>query len=846
MSTYSRHCVPALLTLVMGSAAYGQNEVEITDDNAIKKAERISVVGSRIKRSELEGPEQVIRIDRDAIKATGHNSLAEVIRDLPQNSFGSFVDDGTNATTPNLRGVGSANTLLLIDGRRMVKDANNERADISMIPLAAVEEVQVLLGGASAIYGSDALGGVINIVTRRDYDGTLLSGSYTGTRDGGGEEAVASAVWGSSSESSSSFNVVQYRKIQPLFWNDRSWIDSDEQFGIGDPASYVGIDKKSYTLAPCSVPDPDNENLCGSDWAKDWNYFQAEVEQITGFSQYQRAISENHTFNASFFLLSKEINESSTANFFRRDLVPVSLLKEMNPKVAPLEVSDGKVQATGFINTAGPRLTTTYVKTYSAAGGFEGYLSDTLDYSVNLAYADSVVQSETRNALVTSQLNEAMEDGLYNPFKPVGEQGSLDSATTNVYGNSRTMTTTFDAGLSGLLFENWAGAVEFAAGYNFVKENMNVDDGQAVLPYGEENKYRIFGYSGTKRDAERMVNSAYVEFKVPLAQTLSLTTAGRIDSYSDVGNSTTPAASLEYRPTNNLLLRTSYTEGFKAPTLDDINSPLNKSFDFGRDYVVCGDPKDTDTDYCEGTQAIDTFVGGNDQLDPETSQSISLGFVWDATEQLAFSGDYYEIEVKDEIQAISIDNALRYERDGKTPTGIDIIRDSDGRLSSITLPLLNLGKTISHGWDLGVRYSMTTSFGRLAFDDNLAVKTVSKWQSAPGERYIDDLRDEPRWRNTAGVTWSVLAHQVRLANNHIDARRDRADETGKVPSYNTWDLNYAYSFTGGSRISLGGNNVTQVRPPIDESSTSGLSKGITPSLYGIKGPSYYMQVEYAL
>ncbi len=811
-----------------------------------ESTERITVVGSRIKRSEQEGPIQVLRIDGDTLRSTGYNSLSEVMRNLPQNSFGNFVDDGTNATTPSLRGIGSANTLLLVDGRRMVKDANTERADMSMIPLAAIYEVQILLGGASAIYGSDALGGVINVITKKDYDGTAFSGSYTGTKLGGGEETTASWVWGNSSESSSSFNVLQYQKIQPLFWNDRDWTDAQRQFGIGDPASFLGEDQMPYVvdLGRCSVFGGEDSTVCGSDWAGDWNYFQNEVEQVIAFSQFRRDIAERHEFKAGFFLLNKEIDSSSTANFLRNDLVPASLLDGLDLPIAPLIV-DGKVYATGFLNAAGPRTSHTSLTTYSVSAGFDGALSETIDYAANISYADSKVQSESKNSLLEKELFAAMEDGKFNPFKPVGEQGSLDSAKVNLFGKSSTKTTTADFGVSGELFENWAGIVEFASGYNLVKESMNVDDGQTVLPDNEGN-YRVFGYSGTFREAQRKIDSVYLELKLPLLKSLNLTAAGRLDKYSDVGNSFTPASSLEYRPLRSLLLRASYTEGFKAPTLDNINSPLSKGFGFGRDYRECGKPSDSDTGYCESTQPVDSYTGGNPNLKPEISTTYGLGFVWDIYSNFSITADFYHTKIKDEITEISIDDALKYENDNRLPDGVIITRGDDGKLVSIQLPLLNIGTRTSEGYDLGINYSYRTRWGRFVWEENVAVKTVSKWQTAPGEDYNNDLFYLPKWRNVSGLKWSLFGHGVSLVNNHIDAKRWRADDTPKVPSYNYWNLSYAYTFSKGSSISLGGINVTQTKPPVDTSSTSGLSRGISQSLYGIKGPSYFVKFDYII
>ena len=825
---------PFLAQHALGAEQQGTEE-------SSQEPEKMSVVGSRIKRVDFEGPQQIKVINREEILQGGFQSAAEVIRSLPQNSFGAAFDSTTNAQGANLRGIGSSNTLLLINGRRLPKDADTELADLSLIPVDAIEEIQVQLGGASAIYGSDALGGVVNIVTRRNFEGTSLSASYRGTKAGGGEQQSGSIVWGSAGKNSSSINILQFRTVERIKWSDRDWVDTNTQFGIGNPAAYQGVDGNFYAVSPCEVNDPENPDICGSDWYDDWDYFQGKVQQLTAMSQYTKDLNLDHRFKTDLVIMRREVQQSSTDNFLRGDRVPVSLLNNFDTPVAPNANEDGEVLALGFLSEAGPRISRNSVTTFQGGLGFEGALTDSLDYDTNFSYAESIAASETRNALIEEELFEAMEEGLYNPFAPVGEQGSLDSAKTNLYGENNYTSVNFDAGVSGELIENWAGMVEFALGYNFLRESAIVDSGDLVSPYGPDNEFRIFGYSGTQRAAKREVNSAYLETKIPLLSNLNLTTAVRFDEYSDVGNAFSPAAAFEYRPTRDLMVRASYTEGFKAPTLDDINSPLTKGFGFVRDYKNCGDPKDSDEGYCLRTQPLELFSGGNEDLKPETSSTISFGFVYNITESLSLNADYYQTKINDQIGSISADDVARYEREGKIPEGVSIDRDDNDELKSMTLPLLNLATTQSNGYDVALNYDMKTDWGRIDLSNNLAVKTVSKYERAPGQGFEDELKSQPKWRNSAAIGYGLNAHSVRLVNHHIDARRERADETGKVPSFNTFDLSYTYEIMRGSRVTIGGTNVTQTRMPIDTSSVSGLSKGISPSLYGIEGPTYFVR-----
>ncbi len=846
MKRYQLQYMPVLFGFFLSLRGFSQGQTEKREKTTKRHQRPIFLVGSRINSSATEGAVDVITITRDSLMSFGYYSLADVIRDLPQNSFGNFFDKNTDTKAPGLLGVGSSHTLILVNGRRVVKDASTELADISMIPLAAIQEVQILQGGASAIYGSDAFGGVINIITRKDFNGTTLSSSYATTKLGGGEEAIATVVWGSRSGHDTTFSMVQYQKSQPLFWRDRGWTDSTKQFAIGDPAAYLSQDGNFYTVnsEQCSVSERTEFIPCRDNGSGDWNYFQNELGQLTAFNQYRRTLGENHEFSTNFFFLNKEIEGTHGSNYLNNYPVPLALLDGLTLLAPPRSIGNF-VLAQGVLNAAGPRISHSSIRTYSLETGLQGFVTDTIDYAAQISFADSSFQRETKNALIMEELFEAMEEGKFNPFKPRGEQGSLESAKINLYGSHRTQLTMLDFGLSGVMLDNWAGEVEFASGFNLVKESMKVDDGQAVLP-DDEGNFRILGYSGTSRGAERKVASAYLEMKFPLLADLNFTTAGRVDQFSDVDHKTTPAVSLEYRPTTALTFRIAYTAGFKAPTLEQINTPRSQEFSFGRDYRVCGVPSESDSGYCAGLQPVNTYAGGNKKLKPETSQTTSLGFAWDLSQNFRVTGFLYNLETADEITSISIEEALSLEADHKLPNDVNITRDDLGKLVSIELPFLNLGKRKSQGYNIGLAYRLETRLGRLVIDENLAVKTISRWQNASGRNYDNDLQRQPKWRNKASVSWKFANHSLSLVNHHIDAKRWRADGTPKVPSFNYWDLHCSYGFARESSIRIGSTNMTQVKPPVDSSSAAGLSRGITPSLYGVKGPSYYVSFDYSL
>ena len=192
-----------------------------------KKVERVEVTGSHIKRVDTEGASPVQTVTRKDLEKSGYNSVADVMRDSTVSSFGSTREDsgraGAGQASIDLRGLGSENTLVLMDGQRLPTDAITGAVDINLIPMAAVERIEILKDGASATYGSDALGGVVNIITRKDYSGTEVSVAQTTPELRGGTRREISLVNGFNTRRLNMVNVIQHRDNEMSFDRDYSW-----------------------------------------------------------------------------------------------------------------------------------------------------------------------------------------------------------------------------------------------------------------------------------------------------------------------------------------------------------------------------------------------------------------------------------------------------------------------------------------------------------------------------------------------------------------------------------------------------------------------------------------------
>ena len=236
------------------------SNVQVDTSGDDEELEKISITGSRIKKIDLEGASPVLVIDREAMEKTGYNSVGDVLRDMTVNSFGSYRET-TNSSVPgaatvSLRGLGSDRTLILIDGKRMQKDAYLNSGDLGLIPFAAVERIEVLKDSASAVYGSDALGGVVNIITRNDFNGTEVSVKQLVSEQVGGDQTEVSVTSGYANSKFNVTGILSYRNNTAIYSRDR------EHSRIG--LSQTGSPGSFRTLRPEKVVGKDGvEKACG-------------------------------------------------------------------------------------------------------------------------------------------------------------------------------------------------------------------------------------------------------------------------------------------------------------------------------------------------------------------------------------------------------------------------------------------------------------------------------------------------------------------------------------------------------------------------------------------------------
>ncbi len=680
----------------------------------------VVVTGSRIKRSEVEGPAPVTVITGEQIRKEGFTTVYEALGSLTevtgnvQNDY-DWGQSSVNASPLNLRNLGPGRSLLLINGHRVADyplpyQGKSNFANYNNIPTGIVDRIEVLSGGASAIYGSDAVAGVVNIILKKDIDGDTFRARWGTTTEGGRTVKDASWSGGKSGEDWSVSYTMQYFDRDPLWAHDRPWMDSEfdaprrtwnyggVQQGVATNLPSTAIRLVDVNTGERLAPPLDACEQHDNDF-----FYQPRIEYNdftgaatdTGVQCGHRAVFEHWTLrngseDFSFYLYGTKqfgnveawatygywtsTGESNTFmpawgsnTFYDPNLGrSLSMVRYFSPsQIGGVDYSLTKSEEVNFDFQTGLRGTV---------------FNDRFDWDVAVGHAEyslrerfpTVHEARTADFFLGPSLgidpgtglsiHTPDYDRLWYPITPE------DYRSFAVMGDKKAKTwlTQASAVISGDLFEGWAGPIGFAGSLEAAKQGYRLTPDPNTL--GTDPAYFTpFGNIETG-GGERKRYAAGVEFKIPLLKNLTLSTAGRYDRYDAVADdaATTWNAGLEYRPFSNLLLRASYATSFRAPDMHFVYAePSESVFDLV-DYRAClSDPDRQNTSICQGAVGEPYHVDnptiarqGSEDLLYETGDSFTYGFVWDAFEGFSVSADYWRINIENAIDDVGADDVL--------------------------------------------------------------------------------------------------------------------------------------------------------------------------------------------
>jgi len=842
LSASIQRALLAMAAVSAGTLASAAAMAQESDDAAT--LDTIEVTGSRLKRADIEGAAPVIVIDRAQIDASGDVSVADVLRDSTFASFGNFKpQSGSSAqslATIDLRGVGSGRTLVLIDGRRAPTNpmSASSGSDLNTIPLAAVERIEILSDGASAVYGSDAIGGVVNVILRKDFNGAEIRYGIGSTEVKGGDLQDMSVVFGASSDRTRIIGGASSSKRGMVFTRDQIG-------GSGLGVSTYGNNYYDWTVVDANedgvVDAADLGDIDGDGNAYDG--LSGATDAVPGFGCNQGAFYFLSNGLCSFNFNSVAANDAKVDNtsvFVRADhqindnwtvygaasMTKVETFGRYAPVPGVVVVEDGSPQdinnnpiLVDAYDGVTDGLPTYYFHRFAAAGnrdnwtdttnsdflvGFQGQLTDTVGIDFGLRRTDYKYVELGRGYIVANLANEAANNGSYDLSDPYGADPSvLSGIQATISRDSRWTTDEIYALVNFDVFEMGGGTSNGVVGVEYRQDDL-VDLYDSLSEAGQ-----VLGSSGNSTSGSRDAKAFYFEWLLPFSSTFDVTLAGRWDSYSDYGNDFSPKIAARWQPLENLTFRGSFGQGFRAPGLDILNQKTSFSAEPVNDPQSCvalGAPST-----CQ--LQVDTYFQANPNLSSEQSTQYSVGFVWDPLEWLDVSVDYYNIEVEDSISQITPQAIINSDLDpatyGPIPPGMSITRRGNGSISQIVAGYANQGTLKTDGLDIRANTQFDLgNWGELR--NQLTISYINKYDVDDGLGNITeflDINGYPDRRAALYNTWTFGDFTAGWNINYIG-------ENGPVGGYATNDVQLTWNAPWKGQITVGATNVGDRYPPL--------------------------------
>lgn len=805
-------------SLIIGDLALAQQASSGTD-------QRVEVTGSRLRRVETEGALPVTVINREQIEASGQVSVAELMRETTFSSFGNFKpQSGSSAqalSDIDLRGLGSNRTLVLIDGRRISKAPfSGQSQDLNAVPLAAVERIEILSDGASAIYGSDAIGGVVNIITRKNFNGVQITYGEGNPQVTGGDTKEFSLLWGASG--------AKGRMFAGISSNDRGMIFTRDQIGGGTQG--VSSYGNNYRRISNTTGGPTGSFIRVPGFACNTNNFWVTTANTCSFDFNKIAANEAAVNNKAAFANGEfNINDnwttymagsvSKVGTFGRYAPTPVQVtLDPSSPAYQQITAATPGLAAASPLGlslrhrmaAAGPRDSSTDATITSGQWGVKGRIANTVDIDVGLRSEKYRYIELGKNYIVRPLLEAAITNGDYDIFSPFTNSADVLNSVKATISRDDVWDSKEVYGTASMdLFKIGNRAVTGLVGFESRKEYYQ-DNYDPLQEAGV-----IEGSAGNSASGSRKVDAVFFEIAAPVLQNLEVSLAGRYDRYNDAGSKFSPKASVKWQAMKNLTLRTSYGEGFRAPTLDVLTQKPAFSADSVFDQATCvafgGNPAT-----CGSTQVqVDATVIANTDLKPETSKQFSFGLVFDPTSWSSITLDYYNTKIDGRITNMSAQTIINRTANpalGPVPALFSVARDpATGAITNVTRGAVNEGTLDTQGLDMSFKTDFKLgAWGRLR--NNLQVSYVDSYKLNGGRNLVGD-QGTPKYRVNFGNTWSYKDLTANLTFNHIASQ---PDPEGGLPTkgYTTSNLVLAYKFPTQTQVTVGVLNLEGKMPEL--------------------------------
>lgn len=838
------------------------------------------IVTGTLLRGATDGPSPVVIVSRDDLDRRGHGTVADALADLPQNFGGSGNEaaigagadrNGSNATYAsgvNLRGLGSDATLVLINGRRLAgSGSKGDFADISTIPASAVSRIDVLLDGASALYGADAVGGVVNVILRDDYDGAETRLRLGSSADGAVGDRQIGQTFGRRWSSGGVLAVYEFNERDAFAARDRRLA------GDADLRWRGGSDRRQYFSNPGNilVRDPVRGEIPGFAIPSDQNgiglrpsdFLPGQINltnQREGVDIVPRQVRHS-AFLAWNQALSDSVSLSADARYGRRTYETVApgastvlTVTSANPYFVSPTGATSHAIAYSFQDDLGNPEVRGRAESFGATLGATVDLPSDWRFQAYGAFASERGDDQTIGLLNSTSLREALgaiadnpatafsaaRDGFFNPF---GDGSNSPPAVLDFIGSGWSRSefdarvVTAHAQVDGALWTLPAGPIRLAVGAAARQETFR----RRVSSF-TSGVTPVIGATGK---GDRQVTSVFSELRIPLFgddyrrpgfERLELSVAGRFEDYADIGRTLSPKVGLVWEPTSEVRLRANYGKSFRAPALREINDAARAS----PSILPRGDAQ------------ILTMIlyGGNPDLSPEEAQSWTIGADYRPTRlpALRLTTNAFRIAFENRIGQPAADNILTALSDPARAAFVRLVdpvsnaADRAAVQAILDLPttgLRDMFPATAYGAVVDARYVNTAEVLTQGVDFNAAYGFDLKgeafkaglnltWldrfdaQATPTSAVVSQL-DRPNYpvslRGRAQLGWTRDDWSAAAGLSHVASYRDLDDRP--IGSWTTIDLNLryrpAYGPLADTTLTLNIDNLFDRAPPFYDS-----------------------------
>lgn len=935
---------PIMSALVLGVVALSAAPAFAQDTD---EGETIVVTGSRI-RSPLQQNEPIVNIGQEEIARTGLSSTADILQRTPIsggglnqrfNSSGNFGNPpdgggvGAGSAEVDLRYLGTPRTLVLVDGLRWVNGASASgvpgSVDLNTIPPGMIDRIEVLQQGASSIYGSDAIAGVVNILTRDEQDGLIASAQYGGYYDyGDGVTQEYNASFGVNGPNTHVIVGAGYVHQDSVLAADRDvalfpqpgatsclagGCSSGTPFGrfiITDPNTLQGLDVTLAAAFPPGGFPTYNPALAngGPDFVpfttalrfnfQPFNYVVTPSERLSFFGQLLQDLPNGMEFRLrASYVERQSANQAAPLPLFvgpdagNGNLLDTVVIAANNPyNPFGFDLGPGTLTFIGRrLVEAGPRHYEQNVDTVNVTASLRGDVSlfgNPWNWDFNVVWSENKAEQTFTGNVNAANVVQALGDvnlctGSCVPLNIFGGAGSITPAMLNYIGfvqrdSSEQNLLDFTYNMTGDIMSLPAGPLSAAFGI----ENRHTDgrfDPDPIVAAGLSSDIPAQPASG-----EIEVREAYAEFRIPLlsdasfARELTASVAARIFDYSTSGQDSTFQAGLNWRPTDDVLVRFNWGEGFRAPSIGELYGTASR---FDQEVTdpcsnLLAQPANVQTNcinngvpsngsYTQLNPQLPVITSGNPNLQPETSEGYNIGIVWEPSfwantawsDRISFEVNYSNITLDGAIKAQDGQSLLdRCAQTGDALACGTITRTATGTVSAISNPLINIGGIETQAVDLTINWTLPeTSLGTFSvrsstnflLEFNELVPSSTGIVSIPREGTERGSPDQayPEVKSTLTLDWDRNTFGGSITARYI-SEVDEAGAANSLGATTYWDLQGRWSpamLDDRVTIALGINNITDEDPP--GCITCGLNN-FDPTTYDAPGRFGYIRFSY--